>query len=84
MLAAGQWPTCHIKDKDFNKCLTQAIQKTIYLLKDGDKQLGVNPIGPLHVDAMTLDLGSGPFSLLLDAKNISFQGLEKSLIKEAS
>ncbi|XP_034234948.1 protein takeout-like [Thrips palmi] len=80
----GSWPTCQYKDPNFNKCLSSSIEKVVYLLKDGDKQLGLNPIGPLKVDEMTLDLGSGPFSLLLNAKDISFQGLEKTTFKEAS
>lgn len=49
----------------------------------GEKSLGLPPIGPLIIDEMTLDLGSGPIPLVLDARNISIKGLDTSSVKAA-
>lgn len=75
--------SCSVKSADFSKCLTKAIQGAVIKLRDGEKTLGLPTIAPLHVDALTLDLGQGPISLVLDVKDLDVKGLELSEVKSA-
>ncbi|KAK3916066.1 Protein takeout [Frankliniella fusca] len=79
----ADYTTCHVNDVEFNTCLAGAIKGAINKLKDGDKALGLPSIGPLIVDDMTLDLGSGPITLVLNAQNLSIAGLEATTVESA-
>ncbi|XP_026276952.1 protein takeout-like [Frankliniella occidentalis] len=79
----SNFQTCHVNDVEFSTCLAKAIEDALHSLKDGEKTLGIAPIDPLHVDEMTLDLGSGPISIVLSAKDLNIVGLHSTTVDSA-
>ncbi|XP_026480098.1 protein takeout-like [Ctenocephalides felis] len=64
-------PRCKFQDTN---CLESAIQRSVRLLKDGDRKLNLNALEPLHVTAINIDTGAGNFRLKLDLMELDITG----------
>ncbi|CAH1397712.1 unnamed protein product [Nezara viridula] len=74
------WRACKQSEPEYEDCLKQQIDNAIQFFKNGDKKMGIIPLDPLHFDTMDVEQGSGPVSLTLKMKNVSFVGLSESRV----
>ncbi|KAJ1519758.1 hypothetical protein ONE63_005014 [Megalurothrips usitatus] len=80
-ILAASYSACSVNDADFETCLAKAIEDAVNKLKAGEKSLGLPSIDPLHVDEVSLDLGKGPITLVLDIKDLDVVGLSSTTFK---
>lgn len=67
---------CDRNKSDFDKCLVDAVNKALVLLKDGNKEFGMSRLEPLHVKSMVIDTGSGsPINLRQTFKEVDVHDL---------
>ncbi|KAM7360708.1 juvenile hormone binding protein 12 [Cochliomyia hominivorax] len=58
------------RDSSFDKCLVDAVNKAIHLLKPGNKEFGIPPLEPLAVKSLVIDAGTAPINLRQTLKNV--------------
>ncbi|XP_018790488.1 PREDICTED: protein takeout [Bactrocera latifrons] len=58
------------RDANFDKCLVDAVNNAILLLKDGNKEFGIPPLEPLAVKSLVIDSGNAPITLKQTMKNL--------------
>ncbi|XP_067640645.1 protein takeout isoform X2 [Eurosta solidaginis] len=58
------------RDDNFDKCLVNAVNSAIVLLKDGNKEFGIPPLEPLAVKSLVIDSGNAPITLKQTLKNL--------------
>uniref|UniRef100_A0A6M2DWZ1 Putative hemolymph juvenile hormone binding protein n=1 Tax=Xenopsylla cheopis TaxID=163159 RepID=A0A6M2DWZ1_XENCH len=64
-------PRCKFED---TPCFADAVEKSVKILKEGNRKINLIPLEPLHVTAINIDTGSGNFRLKLDLKECDFTG----------
>ncbi|BFF90365.1 protein takeout [Drosophila madeirensis] len=68
------FPKCK-RDANFDKCLVDAVNVAIQLLKNGNKEFGIPPLEPLAVKKLVIDAGNAPINLRQALKNIKVHDL---------
>ncbi|EDW83384.2 uncharacterized protein Dwil_GK22344 [Drosophila willistoni] len=63
------FPKCK-RDANFDKCLVDAVNVAIQLLKPGNKEFGIPPLEPLSVKKLVIDAGNAPITLRQTLKNL--------------
>ncbi|XP_060647528.1 protein takeout isoform X2 [Drosophila nasuta] len=63
------FPKCK-RDANFDKCLVDAVNQAIQLLKTGNKEFGIPPLEPLSVKKLVIDAGNAPINLRQALKNV--------------
>lgn len=58
------------RDSNFDKCLVDAVNKAIQILKDGNKEFGIPTLDPLAVKSLVIDAGTAPINLRQTLKNV--------------
>ncbi|XP_058973992.1 protein takeout isoform X1 [Musca domestica] len=58
------------RDSNFDKCLVDAVNKAIQILKPGNKEFEVPALEPLHVKSLVIDAGTAPINLRQTLKNV--------------
>ncbi|XP_065371506.1 protein takeout [Calliphora vicina] len=58
------------RDSSFDKCLVDAVNKAIQVLKPGNKEFGIPPLEPLAVKSLIIDAGTAPINLRQTMKNV--------------
>ncbi|XP_055375228.1 protein takeout [Condylostylus longicornis] len=63
------------RDTNFDKCLVDAVNKALVLLKDGSAEFGVAPLEPLKIKSMSISSGNAPINLKQNFKNVKVNDL---------
>ncbi|XP_037943042.1 protein takeout [Teleopsis dalmanni] len=58
------------RDENFDKCLVDAVNNAIVILKDGNKEFGIPPLEPLAVKSLVIEAGNAPINLKQTLKNV--------------
>ncbi|KAL5274241.1 hypothetical protein ACFFRR_000791 [Megaselia abdita] len=66
------------RDENFDKCLVEAVNKALVLLKDGNKEFGVPQLEPMTIKSLVVDSGNAPINLKQSLKNIKVNDLISS------
>lgn len=63
------------RDENFDKCLVEAVNKAIPLLKNGNEDFGIPPLEPLEVKSLVVDAGTPPINLKQNLKDVKIYDL---------
>ncbi|XP_063924219.1 uncharacterized protein LOC135138226 [Zophobas morio] len=74
---------CNIKQSDFKKCLSDAIQDAIEQLEDPIPKLGLPSIDPFRLETLKLEIGNASEGLHQIWSNVTIQGLSKPAATDA-
>jgi hypothetical protein len=58
------------RDEHFDKCLVDAVNHAIQILRSGNKEFGIPPLEPLAVKKLVIDAGTAPINLRQTLKNV--------------
>ncbi|XP_013099138.1 protein takeout [Stomoxys calcitrans] len=58
------------RDANFDKCLVDAVNKAIQILKTGNKEFEIPPLEPLQVKSLVIDAGTAPINMRQTFKNV--------------
>ncbi|BES96742.1 JHBP [Nesidiocoris tenuis] len=75
------WKTCKQTDKNANECLRAAAEHAVRSMKNGNRDLGVLPLDPLHFNHLSMDGGNGPVNVQLDLKNLDMYGISTAKVQ---
>ncbi|XP_063924985.1 uncharacterized protein LOC135138889 [Zophobas morio] len=75
---------CNIKQSDFKKCLSNAVQNAIQQLKDPIPKLGLHSIDPFWMETLTMEVGNASEGLHQIWSNVTVYGLSKPVATDAS
>ncbi|XP_047098153.1 protein takeout-like [Schistocerca piceifrons] len=75
---------CKAGDPQLGGCMKEAIKVAVGELAKGAPSLGVLPIDPLAISALSIGRGSGPVDVSLDFKDLTIHGLSSAVIETAS
>lgn len=76
-LAASTFTKCDPKQKNFNQCLTKAVENAIKQLNRPIKEVNLPNLEPLDVPSLVIGAGSGAVSFQQNYKNVKVAGLTK-------
>ncbi|BET02338.1 JHBP [Nesidiocoris tenuis] len=79
----SSWKTCKWTDAKANDCLKGAITAAAKSLKDGNKELDIEPMDPMVIDALSIEQGSSAVNLKLSFKNLKMFGMANVVIDRA-
>lgn len=77
LFSAENFEKC-IRDENFDKCLVEAVNKALVLLKDGNTEFGVPQLEPMTIKSLVIDSGNAPINLKQSLKNIKVNDLISS------
>lgn len=63
------------RDENFDKCLVEAVNKALPLLKNGNEEFGIPPLEPLEVKSLVVDAGTPPINLKQTLKDVKITDL---------
>ncbi|KAF6201093.1 hypothetical protein GE061_005540 [Apolygus lucorum] len=78
------WKTCKWTDAKANDCLKASVTAAIKTLKNGNDELGVEAIDPMHIDALSIEQGaSSVVTIRLNFRNLKMIGMSSVVIDRA-
>ncbi|XP_055908345.1 protein takeout [Eupeodes corollae] len=63
------------RDENFDKCLVEAVNKALPILKDGNEEFGIPVLEPLEVKSLVVDAGTPPINLKQTLKDVKIYDL---------
>lgn len=78
----ASYPLCEKDDPDLDKCLQNALQEVVHLLKDGIRELNVPPMDPLLITNMEVSDSAGSISLRQKFTDLVTTGISDAHIYE--